>query len=52
MTNEPPSSINKQWKQISGEEIRTDQKILQSTYDLFQISAQKPPSYRYVQDFV
>lgn len=42
MTNEPPSSINKQWKQIGGEANLTAHKILQSTYGLFQITTQKP----------
>lgn len=40
MTNEPPSSINKQWKQIGREANLTAQKILQSNYSLFQITTQ------------
>ena len=43
MTNEPPSSINKQWKQIGREANLTAQKILQSTYSLFQITTQRLP---------
>lgn len=43
MTNEPPSSINKQWKQIGREANLTAQRILRSTYGLFQITTQRLP---------
>lgn len=53
MTNEPLSSINKQWKQMGREANLTAQKILESTYGLFQITTQKVPSdLRKVSDYL